>query len=242
VVNFIPSGCEDLQGVPDYLNGRLEGLFTNSKSACPMRSLLHTIMTTIANDKPTLLIAPQPSDNPALDVDQGPSPPPDGGFWAWMQCVGGFCIFFNTWGMLNSFGISFRGIHLGSLTELGTFQAFYERDFLKTSTASQISWIGTVQSSFIMLGSLYSGPLYDCGYLGPLMWIGSIVLTLGVFLTSLCTRYWHVLLAQGIMMGLGTGCLFTPTTGLIASYFGKKRGLAMGIVSTGSTIGSFFCF
>lgn len=40
VMNFISLGCEDLQGAPDYLSGRLEGLFTNSKSACPMRSLL----------------------------------------------------------------------------------------------------------------------------------------------------------------------------------------------------------
>ena len=29
---------------------------------------------------------------------------PDGGFTAWLQCVAGFCIFFNTWGLLNSFG------------------------------------------------------------------------------------------------------------------------------------------
>jgi MFS family permease len=63
------------------------------------------------------------------------------------------------------------------------------------------------------------------------------MLTFGMFMTSLCKEYWQILLAQGVFMGLGTGCSFTPTTGVIASYFGKKRGLAMGIVSTGSTIG-----
>lgn len=91
-----------------------------------------------------------------------------------------------------------------------------------------------------MLGSLYSGPLYDRGYLQSLMWTGGTIFTLGIFLTSLCTRYWHVLLAQGILMGLGTGCLFTPTTGLVASCFDKKRGLPMGVVSAGSTIGVFY--
>lgn len=30
----------------------------------------------------------------------------DGGFWAWVQCVTGFCVFFNTFGLLNSFGKS----------------------------------------------------------------------------------------------------------------------------------------
>lgn len=63
------------------------------------------------------------------------------------------------------------------------------------------------------------------------------MLVFGMFMTSLCTKYWQLLLAQGFFMGLGTGCLFTPTTGIIASYFGKRRGIAMGIVSTGSTIG-----
>ena len=29
---------------------------------------------------------------------------PDGGLMAWLQCAAGFCIFFNTWGLLNSFG------------------------------------------------------------------------------------------------------------------------------------------
>lgn len=121
----------------------------------------------------------------------------------------------------------------------GIFQVYYEQDLLRTSSSSQISWIGTIQSSFIMLGSVYAGPLYDWGYLRPLIWVGSILLLLGMFMTSICKTYWQVVLAQGLLMGLGTGCLFTPSTGIIASYFGKKRGLAMGIVSTGSTIGTF---
>lgn len=36
---------------------------------------------------------------------EGPSPPPDGGLDAWLQVVGGFCLFFNTWGILNAFGV-----------------------------------------------------------------------------------------------------------------------------------------
>ena len=30
----------------------------------------------------------------------GPGPPPDGGLIAWLQCLGGFMLFFNTWGIL----------------------------------------------------------------------------------------------------------------------------------------------
>jgi len=152
----------------------------------------------------------------------GPPPPPDGGFLAWLQVAAGFCIFFNTWGLLNSFG---------------AFQAFYEQGYLHERSPSDISWVGTVQSSFIMLGSVYAGPLYDWGYLRSLIRVGCFMIVFGMFMASLCTKYWQLLLSQGFFMGLGTGCLFTPTAGIIASYFGKKRGLAMGIVSAGSTIG-----
>jgi MFS family permease len=64
------------------------------------------------------------------------------------------------------------------------------------------------------------------------------MLILRMFMTSLCTAYWQIMLAQEITMGLGIGCLFTPTTTLITQYFSKRQGLAIGIVSTGSTIGS----
>lgn len=88
-----------------------------------------------------------------------------------------------------------------------------------------------------MFGSVYSGPLYDWGYLRPLIGVGCFMLVLGMFMTSLCTQYWQVILAQGLFMGLGLGCLFTPTAGLIASYFSKKRGIALGIASSGTAIG-----
>jgi hypothetical protein len=31
-------------------------------------------------------------------------PPPNGGLKAWLQVLGGFFLFFNTWGILNTFG------------------------------------------------------------------------------------------------------------------------------------------
>ena len=33
-------------------------------------------------------------------------PPPNGGTKAWLQVLGGFFLFFNTWGILNTFGPS----------------------------------------------------------------------------------------------------------------------------------------
>ena len=44
---------------------------------------------------------------PELEVEKppGPPPPPNGGLTAWLQVVGGFIIFFNTWGLINTFAV-----------------------------------------------------------------------------------------------------------------------------------------
>lgn len=41
-----------------------------------------------------------------------PSPVPDGGFLAWVQCAAVFCMFVNTLGLLNSFGMSFSQVYI----------------------------------------------------------------------------------------------------------------------------------
>lgn len=34
---------------------------------------------------------------PATPSSAAPGPPPNGGLQAWLQVLGGFCLFFNTW-------------------------------------------------------------------------------------------------------------------------------------------------
>lgn len=54
---------------------------------------------------------------------------------------------------------------------------------------------------------------------------------------SLSTKYWQLMLTQGIMTGLGGGLFFTPSLGLVGTYFNKKRALAIGIATTGNSAG-----
>jgi len=117
------------------------------------------------------------------------STPPDGGFITWLQCIAAFCISFNTWGLLTSFGKVTLAQEKFVANRRGAFQLYYETDLLKTSTSSQISWIGTVQSSFIFFGALYAGPLYDAGYLRYLSNIGSFLIVIGMLMTSFCKEY-----------------------------------------------------
>ncbi|KAH8719546.1 major facilitator superfamily domain-containing protein [Phaeosphaeriaceae sp. PMI808] len=142
---------------------------------------------------------------------------------AWLQVVGAFCLNINTWGLLGSFGI---------------YQTYYSLHLLQDSSASKISWIGSVQGFFMFLISFFIGPIFDAGHLNLLLWVGSTLSVLGLFMTSLCHHYWQFFLAQGVTMGIGFGCLYLPAPALVSMHFDKNQALAMGLSSSGSGIGA----
>lgn len=59
----------------------------------------------------------------------------------------------------------------------------------------------------------------------------------GLMMASLGTEYYQILLAQGVCSPIGISCLFTPATYCIITWFHRRRGLAMGIISAGSSLG-----
>ncbi|KAL4925291.1 major facilitator superfamily domain-containing protein [Aspergillus undulatus] len=152
----------------------------------------------------------------------GPSPPPNGGLVAWLHVAGGFMLFFNTWGMLNTFGV---------------FQTFYESGALFHKSSSDISWIGPLQAFMLLVVGFITGPIYDRGYLTPLLTVGSFGIVFGTMMLSLCKEYWQVLLAQGFCVGMGAGCLFVPCVSILPTYFSTKLGAALGLAVSGSSLG-----
>jgi len=118
------------------------------------------------------------------------------------------------------------------------FQTYYQTQILRDNTPAQISWIGSVQSFLLVFIGVLTGPAYDAGYFKAIIWTGSFLVVFGYMMTSLCTRYWQVMLAQGLVVGVGSGCLFVPSAAIIPQYFLKKRALANGISASGSALGN----
>ena len=131
-------------------------------------------------------------------------------------------LFFNTWGLLNTFGV---------------YQTYYESGQLFQANSSDISWIGAVQSFMLLLTGLLSGPIFDRGYLRYLLVFGSFMVVFGHMMLSLCTQLWQVMLAQGFVIGIGSGCLFVPAVSILPSYFTTKIGMAIGLAASGSSMG-----
>lgn len=147
-------------------------------------------------------------------------PSPDGGLHAWLQVAMGWVAIFTTWGYINSFG---------------SFQVYYTSTL--PESASAISWIGSIQTWLTYFIGAFSGRLLDAGFFLPTFIVGALLQLLGIFLMAVSKSYWHLMLTQGVLTGLGGGIFFTPSLALVATYFSKKRGLAMGIATTGNSAG-----
>ncbi|KIW80440.1 hypothetical protein Z517_07056 [Fonsecaea pedrosoi CBS 271.37] len=146
----------------------------------------------------------------------------DGGLRAWLQVIGCFLVFFNVWGFTFAFGL---------------FQNYYETSFLKTSSASDISWIGTVASYLLIVIGIISGPLFDLGHYRSMLFGGAAMSCLGIFMLSLSSQYYQIILTQGICTGLGCGVLFIPGMALVSRSFKTRRAIALGVVSCGAPFG-----
>lgn len=131
-------------------------------------------------------------------------------------------LYFNTWGILNMFG---------------AYQTFYESGQLFQASSSDISWVGSIAAFMLLFVGLFVGPVYDRGYLRTLLIFGSFMVVFGHMMLSLCYEFWQVLLAQGFVVGIGTGCLFVPCVAIIPQYFTTKMGAAMGLAASGSALG-----
>ncbi|KAF9228997.1 MFS general substrate transporter [Gyrodon lividus] len=150
---------------------------------------------------------------------------PEGGLQAWLTVAGGFMVVFCTSGTMQTFGV---------------YQDYYTRVSLTEYSTSDISWIGSVQTFFFFAGGLFSGKLFDDGWFRELLVFGSLLYIFSSFMLSLVEPHqlYQIILSQGFGMGIGMGILFLPVLSIQAHYFKRRRGLAMGIIMSGSSVGS----
>lgn len=77
----------------------------------------------------------------------------------------------------------------------------------------------------------------DAGLFRPTAMLGIALQLVGIFTMSLAKSYWQLLLAQGVCTGMGGGIFYVPVMGLVSTYFDKKRGMAIGLVTSGNGLG-----
>ncbi|RAH46159.1 monocarboxylate permease [Aspergillus brunneoviolaceus CBS 621.78] len=173
-------------------------------------------------DKPLRALARPPSLGPGPNPEGSAPlpPPPDGGLQAWTQVLCMHFVFFNSWGVSNSFSV-FEQLYTATLPQ----------------SASTISWIGSVQVSLLFFAGAVVGRATDAGYFRLVFALGVFLQLLGVFLLSLAKTYWQIFLTQAVCMGLGNGLTFSPGLSIMASYFVERRAFAVGVAAAGAATG-----
>jgi hypothetical protein len=70
----------------------------------------------------------------------------EGGTEAWLTLLGSFLVYYSSYGALNSFGF---------------FQDYYQNDFLRSTSPSTISFVGTLQIALMNCLATVSGAICD---------------------------------------------------------------------------------
>lgn len=112
-----------------------------------------------------------PQDPPSLDQDIEHTYP-EGGLRAWLVVFGSWC------GMFASLGIA---------NTLASFEAYFSRNQLASYSPGQIGWVFSIYGFLAFAGGIYIGPLFDV--YGPfwLVFPGSVLVVLDMFLLGICT-------------------------------------------------------
>lgn len=147
---------------------------------------------------------------------------PEGGTRAWLVVLGSFS------GMVAALGI---------MNTIGVYESYLARHQLASYSTSSIGWILSIYVFLAFGAGLVIGPIFDVH--GPrwLLFAGSILIILATMLLGVCTQYWHFILVFGILAGVGTALIFTPTIAAVGHFFYEKRGNATGLAAMGGAIG-----
>jgi hypothetical protein len=149
-----------------------------------------------------------PSTSQEVDIEQTAPPntlgseAPDGGLAAWLVILGVWCCSFCTYGWMNSIGI---------------FQEYYQDHLLHGYSASTISWIPSLEVFLMTALGPFVGLIYDRHGPRLLIFVGSLLHVFGLMMASLGTKYYQLLLAQGVCSALGVSMIFQPCRSLKTS-------------------------
>ncbi|PCH44516.1 MFS general substrate transporter [Wolfiporia cocos MD-104 SS10] len=170
-----------------------------------------------------------PISEPAHDSEANVQELPaiDGGWRAWRFCASAFAIEVIIWGFEFSYGI---------------FQDYYTSNapFQNVSPVT-VAAVGTsalaIQYGEALFLSLFFERYPDL--LAASAWLGLGVVAVSLLLASFASKVWQLVMLQGVGFGIGGGLMYFPIVALLPQWFSQRRGLATGIIFSGSGLGGF---
>ncbi|KAK3989175.1 riboflavin transporter MCH5 [Cladorrhinum sp. PSN332] len=146
---------------------------------------------------------------------------PEGGLRAWLVVFGCWLALFASLGLMNV---------------MATFDTYVSTKDLPKHSAGTVGGVIAVYSLLSFAFGIYVGPLFD--RYGPryLVLAGTACLVVSLIIVSISTKHWPLVISFGILSGLGSALLFTPSIAAIGHFFQKRRGLATGVATTAGSV------
>jgi MFS family permease len=143
-------------------------------------------------------------------------------FYGWVVVGGAFLVLFTAYGSQYAFGVFFSPL----LDEFGWSRArlsgvFSLYTFLYCSLGLLAGWLTDRWGprAVIALGGLFLG-----GGLGGMSQVSAL---------------WQPYLVYGVVAGIGMSTAYVPCTATVAKWFVGQRGLALGVATSGGSLGTF---
>ncbi|ORY22845.1 major facilitator superfamily domain-containing protein [Naematelia encephala] len=143
-------------------------------------------------------------------------------------CIACFTIVFTACGTLFAFGV-YQELYEQLAKESGT-------PFTGASPAA-IDLIGTLAVSFMTIGAPYSTAWAKLFSPSAVAGTGGALFGLACVLASFSVRLWQFELTQGLLLGIATCLSYMPAVTVAPTWYGPRRGLAMGIILSGTGVG-----
>lgn len=143
-------------------------------------------------------------------------------FPGWQVVGGAFSVLFLAYGLQFSYGLFVTGM----ARDLGLTRA---------ETALPFS----VYVFVYMLLSLATGPATDRHGPRLVITVGAALLGLGWGVSALVTAGWQLYVTLGAIAALGMSVSWVPCNATVARWFVRRRGMAAGIASSGTSVGNF---
>uniref|UniRef100_A0A1B6MC42 Major facilitator superfamily (MFS) profile domain-containing protein n=1 Tax=Graphocephala atropunctata TaxID=36148 RepID=A0A1B6MC42_9HEMI len=151
--------------------------------------------------------------------------PPDGGTRAWLVMIASFFCNGVIFGVINCYSVIY--------VEL---QERLDQDGVSESS-SKAALVGSLTIGTTFFLSPIAGILTDKIGIRLTTFIGGLMATGGMFLSSFCTNSVLLLyLTYGVLFGVGASLAYTPSLVILGHYFHRYMGLVNGFVTAGSSI------
>lgn len=147
---------------------------------------------------------------------------PEGGWKAWGVVFGAWCAMTSSFGVINAAGF---------------IQAYLTQHQLKDKSESEVSWIFSIFLFLFFFGGVQVGPVFDAYGLKFVLVPGCVGIVLAIMFLSLSTEYYQCMLGFGVLGGISSSMVFTPSIAAVGHWFYERRGWATGVAATGGAVG-----